>query len=102
MAFKRSYYFAEWDSKVTASTKADFIDNFFADCAQDGLNGLIIGREGGSSFILEGDDGDVDSAIGTLDAANVLVNGTEYLTEGTNPRFTCLQSHTPDDCRDST
>lgn len=100
MTFKRVHYRAEWDSGLTQSGKEDFVDTFFGTCDGSGLDGLIVGGEGGPTFILEGKDADIDSAVSDLDAANELVNGGVYFVETTGPVFSELTSHMKQDHRD--
>jgi hypothetical protein len=100
MAFKRTNYRAEWAGGLSLQDKLDFIDDFFNQCNKSNLDGLIIGREGGGEFILEGDEVDVNGANSTLDGANELTNGGVYCTETNGAVYTKLTSHTEDDYRD--
>jgi hypothetical protein len=100
MAFKRSHHRAEFDTNLTTAQIETFIDDFYKDCLQAGLEGLIIEIEGGGVFILEGDDSDVDDAMGYLDNASELTNNETYLTESSGPMFHCLASHMKDDARE--
>lgn len=100
MAFKRAHQCAEFDSNLSTADINQFVDDFYGYCQRNSVDGLIIEKHRGGTFILEGDDTDVDNALSYLDNASELSNNDTYLTETTGGSFyTCLSSFVSADSR---
>jgi putative protein kinase ArgK-like GTPase of G3E family len=100
MAFKRAHHRANFDSSMTTSEIETFVDEIYYLCDTDGVDGLIIENSGMGSFILEGDDKDVDDVLAVLVESENLGNNDTYLTETGSAVFSCLASHVSGDARD--
>lgn len=100
MAFKRVYYRAKFDTSLSAQERLDFIDATFDGCANNGVDGLIVGRGPDINFILEGDDPDVKAQVEILDASNDLTGGEVIFGEASGSSSGQMVSHSDDDPRD--
>lgn len=102
MAIKRVYHRADFDSSLSEQDKLNFIDHQFTDCANNGVDGVIIGCGGEGVFILEGEQEVVEGQINKLVNAAELNANESILEEERSSGMGQLVSQTDDDPRNST
>lgn len=99
MAFKRVYHRANFDTNMSEQDKLDCIDDFYKECGAHGVDGVIIGRGSGTTYILEGDDAAVDGRVSSLQNNGDLTHNETIHTDNSGSSSGTLVSHSDDDKR---
>lgn len=98
MAYKRTYYRANFASGMDPGDKDDFLEGVFTSGCQDDLGGVIVGRPSdGPVFVLEGENSAVDQAVAALDNARELTDNAAVYSESLSSHDEGLALYLEDD-----